>query len=412
MNTSDAPSLGARLRRARELAGYSQQEAADVVGTAREVVSYWENGRRVPSLTQVERLGALYGTSAGSLLNVQLAAAEDHEVLFRGLSSQPAHTKAGVGGWLGFLDAWAELLARGGWPLPGRGVPSRPDWRGHEPITDSRRAAKLAADVCEHYRIGTDAIPDLLAFLDRHGVLVCRVPLDRVGQGEGVSGVFYNHPRLGFCVLVNTRTTPGRQAFTLAHEWAHALFHYHERGLVSRAADPDRKERFADEFAAHLLVPREQLVALVRRGPLGRVDNPLEVIHLHRYFRVSYATMLIRLRSCGLITPERYEEFRRYSPSALASTLGLEGEDYRPSADAFGVTLGSYPTSVLEQVRAMVTGDDLTPAGAADLLRVSQEEILQELLASPEAADPEELREFTELPAPTTPRRTKGTGER
>lgn len=191
---------------------------------------------------------------------------------------------------------------------------------------------------------------------------------------------------------------------------AHALFHYQERGLVSRTRDPDRKERFADAFAAHFLVPGGRLHELVADGPDGGEVSPFDVLRLHRYFRVSYATMLNRLRNEGLISPERYEEYKRYSPSALARSMGLDGADYSPSQVDDGVTLATYPTSVLERVQRMILEGDLTPAGAADLLGVSQEEILNDLLVFA-AANSTEEREFDELPYPSAPRAKRGAAD-
>ncbi len=398
--------LGARLRLARERAGFSQQEIADALGIARELVSYWENERRRLGFTQLARLAEAYGVSTGSILAVEAEPAEinEHDLVYRGLRTQTPQTKVAVRRWLAFLDEWADLLAACGVELSGRAVPPNKAWRSSRPITDSRLAPRLAEEVRAFYHLGTDAIPDLLAFLDHQGVLVYRVALDPIGGGEGVSGIFYNHPRLGYCVLVNTATTPGRQTFTLAHEFAHALFHYQESGLVSRAGDPDRTERFADAFAAHLLAPAEALRERVKRTPHGEVVSPLDVVNLQRYFRVSYATMLIRLRSEGLLLPEQYEEYRTYSPSRLAARLGLGTDEYRPSAAGSGISLGCYPTSVLDRTSTLVRDGDLTPTGAADLLQVSQEEVLGELLAPPEPAQESERREFDELPAPTAPR--------
>jgi hypothetical protein len=218
--------------------------------------------------------------------------------------------------------------------------------------------------------------------------------------------VFYNHPRLGYCILVNTRTTPGRQAFTLAHEFAHALFHYQEHGLVSRVRDPDRKERFADAFAAHFLVPGQKLRDLVRLRADYIAESPLlEVLQLQRYFRVSYATMLNRLREEGLLPPPLYEKYRGYSPSSLAARFGFDTSDYYPSATTTGaIALSTYPNSVLARTRALVESGKLGPAGAADLLEVSPEEIRDELLAMPAPANTDESREFDELPLPLPPR--------
>ncbi|MGH2530926.1 MAG: helix-turn-helix domain-containing protein [Thermomicrobiales bacterium] len=405
--------LGARLRQARELAEYSQHEIAEVVGVVREVVSYWENDRRVPSYAQLARLAEAYGATTGSLLGTEPApiSAEEHEFVYRGLRAQPPHTKAAVRRWIAFLDEWSDLLESCGVNPPGRAIPPKTEWRAARAIMDSRLAPKLAEDVRTFYGLGADAIPDLLAFLDRAGVLVYRVALDRIGEGVGVSGVFYNHPRLGYCILVNTATTRGRQAFTLAHEFAHALFHYQERGLVSRAGDPDRRERFADAFAAHFLVPGAALREHVAQRPDRTIVSPLDVIDLHRYFRVSYATMLIRLRSEGLLSPERYEEYRGYSPGHLAARLGLGRDEYYPTARLGGLSLGCYPTSVLDRVCALVEDEELSSAAAADLLRVSLEEVLGELLATPAPAEEAESREFDELPEPTRPRTKARSGE-
>ncbi|MDQ3695355.1 MAG: XRE family transcriptional regulator [Chloroflexota bacterium] len=396
--------LGARLRQAREWAGFSQQDVADEIGVAREVLSYWENEHRIPGLGQLRGLAEVFGVPVERLLDDELAPVPDqeHALLYRDLDPRAIRTRAGVGRWLAFLDEWADLREECGDTLAGRAAPANPAWRTPAAITDSRRASTLAAEVRAYYRLGSDAIPDLAAFLDQQGVLVYRAWLDRLEEG-GVSGAFYNHPRLGPCVLVNANTTPGRQAFTLAHEFAHALFHYQERGLISRADDPDRKERLADEFASHFLVPGDKLRDLVVRHG-DQVVSPFEVIRLQRYFRVSYATMLIRLRGTGLLSPEQYEEYRRYSPSDLASRLGFDCDEYRPPTDPRGVTLAAYPTSVLERIQILVRDGDLGLASAASLLNVSQEEVTEELLAAPKPAKSEEEREFAELPRPAVPR--------
>ncbi len=72
MITKAGNSLGERLQKAREWAGLSQQQAADSLGVAREVISYWENGRRFPPLAQMDRLAAAYGTTPVSYTHLTL----------------------------------------------------------------------------------------------------------------------------------------------------------------------------------------------------------------------------------------------------------------------------------------------------------------------------------------------------
>lgn len=392
-----ASGLGARLRQAREWAGFNQQEAAAVTGISREIISYWENERRTPGLAQLTRLAEAYGTSVGSLLGQgpSSASSDDAARFYRGISADAPRTRAAVQRWLVFLDEWADLLEESGASLPGRRV-VYPAGASPRPLTDSRQGPSWATRVRTDYALGFDAIPDLVSFLDEQGILVYQVPLDRLEAG-GVSGVFYHHPRLGPCILVNTNTTRGRQAFTLAHELAHALFHYQEPGLVSRAGDADRKERFADTFAAHFLVPSPSLRALIARDYGGRIDSPYDVVRLQRSFRVSYAMVLIRLYSEGFLSRADFDAYRGLSPTHLAAQLGLDFADDAPRV-AEGIRLSSYPPSVLERVRYFIQDDQLTPAAAASLLRVSQETILRELLATPQPADAGELRAFEELP--------------
>ena len=82
-----APGLGVRLRQSREVAEYSQQEIADLLGVVRETVSYWENDRRLPSAIQLARLAEAYGVTTGSLLGTEPppVASEEHELVYRGL---------------------------------------------------------------------------------------------------------------------------------------------------------------------------------------------------------------------------------------------------------------------------------------------------------------------------------------
>ncbi|MDI3340148.1 MAG: XRE family transcriptional regulator [Sphaerobacter sp.] len=400
-----ATGLGSRLRAAREWAGFTQEQAAAALGVTHTLICYWEKDRRTPGLGHLTRLAEIYGTTVDDLLGTAVArpSTERPTLLFRDLGDIAPRTRTRLRQWLAFLDDWADLLEECGDTLPGPGHAPVPAWRGRRPLTDSRRTPALAVKVREHYGLGLDAIPDLLAFLDQQRVLVYRVALDPLDVPGSISGAFCNHPRLGCCALVNTRTTPGRQTFTLAHELAHALFHYQEPGVLCRAGAPDAKERFANRFAAHFLVPRGGLRRVVKRLGGGSVADPHAVIRLQQYFGVSYATMLNRLLDERYLTPAQYAEYRQLSPSALASNLGIESDVYRqPSPAPDGVSLETYPPSVLERVWALIESDDLSPAAAASLLRVAQDDILRGLLAPLRPATDAERQEFAELPAPAT----------
>ena len=393
--------LGGRLRERRERAGLTQAAAASAVGAKRELVSMWENEARVPSLRQLEELARLYRANVGYLLGEEEFDEKRERESLYGALAWDAKARLEVERWLDFLDDWAEFLEDVGQKLPG---PSRPPRVLDEGgiVADARRVPKLAAAVREHYWLDLNAAPvDLYTFFEEVEVaLVYRAPLGDIGRGsEGVSGAFYNHPKLGYSILVNADTAPGRQTFTMAHEFAHALFHYPTVGVVSRKGDRDPKERFADAFAAHFLVPSGALRELSEPSWRENGVEPYRAVSLAAHFRVSYATLLYRLLQEGLIPEWNHEDLKGYSPSAMARQLGLDDGLFR-MPERRPLSFERYPLSVLEWVRWAVEEEELSHAQAADLLSVDVVTFRHQLglLEDPPEATEEEEREFDQLP--------------
>ena len=134
---------------------------------------------------------------------------------------------------------------------------------------DVRRKAEEARSF---FRLGNGPVGDLTALADIFGISVYLAPLGR-SLADTVSGASLIHPEVGFSVLINGQTTPGRRQFTLAHELGHALFH---RGSVE-VSFPGRREaneRFADEFAGEFLVPADSLQTTVEHLRLEKSRIP------------------------------------------------------------------------------------------------------------------------------------------
>lgn len=55
--------IGQRLQKARERTGFTQEQAAKLLGTARGQLSYYENGRREVDIVSLAKLADLYGYS-------------------------------------------------------------------------------------------------------------------------------------------------------------------------------------------------------------------------------------------------------------------------------------------------------------------------------------------------------------
>jgi len=394
--------IAKKLRQAREQAGLTQAEAAQALGVVRELISLWESGKRSPSLAHLRDLARLYGVEEESLFSKDaLQPIQSRALLLRGAAlSSPSRLE--LGRWLDFLDSWADFLSDLNEELKPLRRPPRTLDKGGD-YTDRRSVSQLAEQVRAHYNLGLDALPDLYAFLDDLGVIVYRAPLGPLSESK-ISGAFYNHPQLGWSVLVNVNTTPGRQAFTLAHEFAHALYHYRTQGIISRSNEKPPRERFADAWAAHFLVPGKAIRNQLRKlNDDPKVRGPFQALWLARYFRVSYNTMLIRLRSERLIDQSTYDEWRFYSVSDLAQRLGLPVEDYKVPEDkmAGNWNLRRYPLSVLEKSRRAIEDRLISVAEVAAVLDVDRTTLEIDLLSLPKKGPTEsqvrEAREFEDV---------------
>ena len=374
--------LAEALRRGREAAGLSQEAAATAIGTNRVLLSYYETGRRTVPLPTAAALARLYGTSLDRLLagdeTVAVAPVDVSGILYRAAPSTLGESAHGA---LRLFDQYmrdyVELAEELGRPLPGKGQSP------FSPVIGSsaRDAADAARQLRRYLNLGGGPVGDPFRIADEH-VLIWRLPLGEDLE-SAPSGFFYNHPRVGFSIVINSNMTLGRQVFTVAHELAHAFFHSRSADvIISMHGAELGRERFADAFAGEFLVPGDELRRLVtEHSPWDNLTNPTTVVHLQRHFGVSYATIRVRLLQERLINRATFEMLAQVSPSRLARALGYP-VDPADMGDFARHPLDRFPGRMLLLVRGAVQDGVITPGDAAETLSTSTEEIRQ-LLAQP-----------------------------
>ena len=386
---STLSSIGKALRVAREKAGLSQEAASQAVGINRVLLNYYEKEHRQVPLTVAATLARLYGTFIERLVAGEGEGEDESQLDVSGVLFRAAPKDLGDsarGGLRLFeqrVSEYVELAGDMEVQLPGSGRSPFSEAHG----VSAKESSWAARQLRRQLNLGEGAIGDPFQVLDEH-VLIWRLPLG-ADLGAAPSGFFYNHPEAGFCIVVNSDMTLGRQVFTLAHELAHAYFHsQHANVVVSMPGEYHGREQFADTFAGEFLVPGDELRRVA--GELGALDglsDPILVVHLQRHFGVSFATLRVRLKQERLISASDYDALGEVSPSRLAKALG-----YR----VHPADLGSYelnpleaqPTRVLLLVRAALERDVITPGDAAETLGTSTEEIRQ-LRFRPVPADEE-----------------------
>uniref|UniRef100_A0A831WXM1 ImmA/IrrE family metallo-endopeptidase n=1 Tax=Thermorudis peleae TaxID=1382356 RepID=A0A831WXM1_9BACT len=382
--------LGLQLRHARECARMTQLEAATQLGITGAALSQYESGkRRIDALT-LERLSRLYGVPLTFFFREEIARPAWEEALRAKTDTLSIRGKAGIGRLIERVRDLEYLYRVTGTPFPGMSHP--PFEPLHHQGFSEHEVFEWAEKARRHFDVGHAPLPDVRSFLERQGYHVFMVPLGQ--QREDLSGLFFIHPELGPIVAVNEDHHIARRPFTLAHELAHGLFHYDRPAILCRSSDQDPLERFADRFASHFLVPTEALHEWLRDRRIQKAERPEEVVHLARYFGVSYLMMLRRLREVqGLGVPE--EQLRSVKPVALAKSLGYPVAPYE---------FGDQPLPLEERVpriyldlayRGALEGQ-ISVSRAAELLGVSDIELEERLeqLAEAQAAPATEALEI------------------
>lgn len=321
--------LGERLRRARELAGFAQGEAAIALGITSAALSQYEGGkRRIEALT-LDRIARLYGVSITYFFaDAQTDKQTDWEIALRSLAnSLSAAGKAGVAKLIQRIHDLEHLYAVSGLSFPGKPHPPFPSLP-KESYADYR-VAEFAQKVRRYYNLGIAPLLNVKLFLDAQGYQVFGIPF---GKDEPVSGLFFLHPQLGAIIVFNEDQAYAREPFTLCHEMAHSLFHWDRPAILCRDSGADLIEDFANRFASYFLIPRDGLQERLDVLGIKTVKQPEEVIHIARYFGVSYEVTLHSLDMERKLGVPRESLKTDVKPIALAKTLG-----YKPLPYEFGV---------------------------------------------------------------------------
>ena len=187
----------------------------------------------------------------------------------------------------------------------------------------------------------------------------------------------------------------------MAHELGHALFHSNDTNrVVSRGRGP--LETFADAFAGEFLMPSEGVRRFVEEaGMPPRIFDAVDVVHIQRYFRVSWPTALVRLRQMNAITESTYHDFKEsVRPVWLARALGYAIDPEEVTQDVGSWRVHRFPRPFLRMLREAVAAEAMSPPTAAAFAGFAipdLERILIQPTAGVEYESPQLEAEFSEF---------------
>ncbi|HVW79363.1 MAG TPA: XRE family transcriptional regulator [Mycobacteriales bacterium] len=288
--------LGERLREARRARGLSQEEVADELGVSRPTLVAMEQGKRRPRPEELVTLARIYGRQVHELAR-QTPPVLGLAALFRAAEKgATAEMAESVEELQRTADSLVELETITGAPSA-RNYPDQYDIKGI-PLD---AAAEQLADV-ERRRLGygDGPLPWLRDVLeDEIGLRIFALPLP-----ASIAGLFGHAEPAGSCVAINSRHPRERQQWTLAHEYAHFLTSRWSTEVTALTqARSSARERFADSFAAHFLMPRGGIVRRFQaaRNSRGGDFTAGDLLQIAAAYLVSAEALALRLEDLRLV---------------------------------------------------------------------------------------------------------------
>jgi Zn-dependent peptidase ImmA (M78 family) len=302
--------IPARLKKAREEMGLTQEAFARSVGLSSEFISLLEAGKRAPSLDTLARIAARFHRDASFFLGEKEPA---FTVLFRAAAQSLSPTALlELEHFQRYCEDYLRLEA-----AAGRRLELAPLYSGR--LSPER----MAAEERRRLGLGDEPIRDIFSLLELNGCRILRRPFPEDAEISGVF-VFLEAHNAAFA-LINSAQTLCRQAFTAAHEYCHYLKDRHDAPLIDSreifevkpqgsGREQAAKEKFAQEFAARFLMPPAKVREFVEKEFGARRPSYDDILLVKRYFGVSAQAILRTLRGLDFLTAAQHNDFRTRDP--------------------------------------------------------------------------------------------------
>lgn len=227
-----------------------------------------------------------------------------------------------------------------------------------EMVSDGDGIEAIAQSVRQSWKLGQDALPDVVELLESNGIIV--VLIDTHKDFDGMS---FFAPG-GRCVIaLNPELSIERRRFTAMHELGHLLLNF-----PTGIGDAD-KEKLCHRFAGAMLLPWGAMVQAV--GNQRRWFALREMIEVKERYGISISAFLARAKERSIISDNVYKKlYLKYISKN------------RNEADMGRYSSREKPTRFTQLIYRALSEEMITMSRAAELSNVSLECFRNEYLAS------------------------------
>jgi transcriptional regulator with XRE-family HTH domain len=282
MNTLEI--IGQRLRQAREVVGYTQEEVAQKLGITKDELSLFESGEQNPPISLLRKLAKLYGVFVSYFYGIEKLEGEVFNLVVDKAKelSLPPETISQVHRFIFLCKEIVKLRQKLGLPKP-----EIPYYTLNQESIDEQ-AKEIAEAERARLGLGDSVVPNLGELLEDIRIPVIRLPL-----GGDLSSAMVHDESLSAFILVNSDKPYQNQL--IAYEYAHILQRKDKVHLNKDGQEDD----FSRRFVVYFLMPESLVRRLVRQH--HNITDVWALISLRRTFGVSYETLISRLHELGEI---------------------------------------------------------------------------------------------------------------
>ena len=282
---------GDKLRLARFLKGYTQQQLGDAITASRQFVHQMESGLKQPAEDVLNVLSEVLDVRNNFFYTALVNDVKSEQCHFRKRKTTPVNLSNRVLAYgtifeklIDFIHEYIEL--------PTINFPSIP----HNSEQYSNFEIELAVEACrKEWELGINTpISNITRVLENVGVVITEFQ----GVSEKVDALSFNR-KYPILIRNGEKGSSCRIRFDLAHECGHLVLH---NGVETG----DRvTESEADKFASAFLFPR---VAFIKEFPdfKGRNLNWNVIYNLKVRWGMSVKALLYRAHQLNLITAQQY----------------------------------------------------------------------------------------------------------
>lgn len=273
------------LETARQLRGYTQQEAASIIGISQGKLSKAEHQIQTLPDEVFDKVAHAYNLPIAFFLRAGDHSAEEH-FYFRRKITIPVKTIESFKAQIQVLKLTLDdLLAP--IELPECTLPSL--------SPDEYSIKDIAATIRQKLGVGHGPFPNLTSTLEKNGILVFKFDFG-TNKLDGISSITSS----GFKIIfLNNQMPNDRIRFSLAHEIGHIVMHIGQGQPGSEIL-----EKQADEFASEFLMPEDEISNMLYNLNLSTLAE------LKRRWKVSMRALIRRAKDLNCISDNTYRSFQ------------------------------------------------------------------------------------------------------